>query len=192
MGTPRLSRKMETVLAALLTERTYADAAAKAGVSETTIYRWLRERPQFAAAHRDARRDIAQHTLTRLQRLTGLAADRLEAALTCGTPAVEVKAADTVYKFVFKGLDTLDLMAEVQELESLRDQHDTAAAAGPPEGDVGTGPDGEPDLGPPQAGPLGSAPGSGVQAGPLAGDDTPRVNDWLECIEDSCRPDPPV
>jgi len=42
MSAPRkLGRKQETVIAALLTEPTHAAAAAKAGVSEATLHRWL-------------------------------------------------------------------------------------------------------------------------------------------------------
>src|SRR5262249_61743375 len=37
----KLTAKQEALIAALLTEPTYAAAAAQAGVSEATMYRWL-------------------------------------------------------------------------------------------------------------------------------------------------------
>ena len=37
----KLTSKQEALIAALLTEPTYAVAAAKAGVAESTLYRWL-------------------------------------------------------------------------------------------------------------------------------------------------------
>src|SRR5262245_35709689 len=49
----KLIAKQEALIAALLTEPTYAQAAAKAGVSETTLYRWMRD-PAFRKAYRQA------------------------------------------------------------------------------------------------------------------------------------------
>jgi hypothetical protein len=40
-GRSKLTRKQEALIAALLTEPTHAAAAAKAGVSEATLHRWL-------------------------------------------------------------------------------------------------------------------------------------------------------
>jgi transposase-like protein len=47
----KLTSKQEVLIAALLTEPTYAAAAAKAGVSAATLYRWL-QLPSFRTAYR--------------------------------------------------------------------------------------------------------------------------------------------
>jgi DNA-directed RNA polymerase specialized sigma24 family protein len=52
-----LTDKQEAAIAALLTEPTYARAAAVAGISEGTLYRWL-HLPAFRAAFRQARRGL--------------------------------------------------------------------------------------------------------------------------------------
>jgi hypothetical protein len=72
----RLTSKQEALVAALLTEPTYAAAAAKAGVGQTTLYRWL-QRPEFRAAYRRARREIVKFAVCRMQSGTGQAVETL-------------------------------------------------------------------------------------------------------------------
>ena len=55
----KMNRKAEALIAALLTERTQALAAVKAGISEATAQRWLRD-PRFQSAYRLARRSIVE------------------------------------------------------------------------------------------------------------------------------------
>ena len=64
------TRKQESLIAALLTEPTYAAAAAKAGVGQTTLYRWLQQ-PDFRAAYRRARQEIVNSAIGRIQSTTG-------------------------------------------------------------------------------------------------------------------------
>ena len=82
----------ETLIAALLTEPTHAFAAAKAGVSEATVQRWQRK-PDSLTAYRLARRAVVESAVGRLQQVTGEAVEVLRRNLTCGTPAVEIRAA---------------------------------------------------------------------------------------------------
>lgn len=71
----KLSSRQEVLIAALLTEPTYAAAAAKAGVAETTVYRWL-HMPSFRDAYRRARREVVEAAVGRLQAATGQASRR--------------------------------------------------------------------------------------------------------------------
>jgi transposase len=66
----RLTNKQEALIAALLTESTNAAAAAKAGVGQTTLYRWM-QLPAFSAAYREARRGLMEATVGRLQAASG-------------------------------------------------------------------------------------------------------------------------
>lgn len=75
----KLSNKQEAVIAALLTESTQASAAAKAGIGETTLYRWFKL-PEFAAAYQEARRELVDGAIGRLQTATCQAAEALIAA----------------------------------------------------------------------------------------------------------------
>jgi len=90
----KIGRKQEAAIAALLTERTHADAAAKAGISEATLQRWFRDFG-FIAAYRAARRQIVEGGIGRVQRVFGEAVDTLRRNLTCWKPSVEIRAAAT-------------------------------------------------------------------------------------------------
>jgi hypothetical protein len=62
----KLTSRQESVIAALLTEPTYAAAAKKAGIGQTTLYRWLKL-PDFRAAFDEARRELVKSAQRRLQ-----------------------------------------------------------------------------------------------------------------------------
>ncbi len=70
----KMNRKAEALIAALRTERTQVLAAAKAGISEATAQRWLRD-PRFQAAYRHARRLIVESAVGKLQRTASKAVD---------------------------------------------------------------------------------------------------------------------
>jgi hypothetical protein len=91
-GRTKLNRKQETLIAAMLTEPTLAAAAAKAGISPATLYRWQKS-PRFAAAYEAARHQIVDNSIARLQRSADAAVDALERNLRCGHPAAEIRAA---------------------------------------------------------------------------------------------------
>jgi len=72
----KLSSRQEVLIAALLNEPTYASAAAKAGVAETTVYRWM-HLPEFRTAYRQARRELVERAIGRVQAATGQAVETL-------------------------------------------------------------------------------------------------------------------
>lgn len=68
-GTKTLTVKQQRAIAGLLAMRTYAEAAAAAGTSLPTLYRWMND-PQFRAeldAREAAMIDAAQRAVLRLQ-----------------------------------------------------------------------------------------------------------------------------
>lgn len=112
----KITRKGETLIAALLTESTHAAAAVKAGVSEATVQRWLKD-PTFQAAYRTARRGVVEVAVGRLQQVTAEAVEALRKNLTCGNPAVEVRAAIGVLDQAFHGIELIDLATQLDELQ---------------------------------------------------------------------------
>jgi inactivated superfamily I helicase len=72
MTTSRLTRKQEKAISALVSSRTNEEAAAAAGVTVRTLYRWL-NKPVFQAALLRARRIASRQVFSRLQQV-GLAA----------------------------------------------------------------------------------------------------------------------
>lgn len=121
------SRLEDAAIVALLAEPTIGKAAVAAGVSESTLYNWL-EDPSFQARYRDARRQVLEQAVSQLQRAAGQAVTVLvEIAEDGAAPqAARVSAAKTILDQAFRGLELLDLAAEVAELK--RRQADGEAA----------------------------------------------------------------
>jgi hypothetical protein len=115
------SRREETAIAALLSEPTIEAAATKAGIGESTLLRWLAE-PTFKARYRDARRQVVEAAVGRLQTVATKAVDTLERNLTCGIPAVEVGAAKSVLDQAIKAVELVDLAERVEQLEQAAPQ----------------------------------------------------------------------
>ena len=113
---PGLSRRQEAVLTALLSNPTIKDAAAAAGVAESTVWR-LMQRDDFQKAYREAQEKIFDGALGSLQGATTSAVDCLIRNLSCGTPSAEVQAAKTILDFTMKARELLDLGERVRELE---------------------------------------------------------------------------
>src|SRR5215203_4591079 len=114
-GSKRPQRE-EAALTALLSEPTIAKAAARAGVSESTLLRWMAE-PEFKARLRAARRSVVEAAIGRLQQAAAQAVDALARNLTCGIPAVEVGAARSVLDQAIKAVELVDLAERVEALE---------------------------------------------------------------------------
>jgi len=115
-GRTKLHRKQEALIAALLTEPSHASAAARAGVSEATLHRWLRL-PDFQAAYRLARRGVVETAIGRLQQATGKAVDALERNLTCGQAGSEIRAALGILAQALKAVELIDLVGRIEELK---------------------------------------------------------------------------
>jgi hypothetical protein len=106
----KITSKQEAVIAALLTEPTYALAAAKSGIGESTIYNWLRK-PSFRAAYRQARRELLEYAVGRLQAASGQAVDTLLVVATHGRrDSDRVRAAVALLKHAMRGLEDADLI----------------------------------------------------------------------------------
>jgi hypothetical protein len=84
-------------------------------VSEATAQRWLKK-PEFVAAYRRARRAVVEATIGRLQQAAVEAVEVLRRNMTCGVPAVEVRAAVAVLDQTLDGLELSDLAADVEAL----------------------------------------------------------------------------
>jgi hypothetical protein len=106
----KLTGKQEELIASLLTEPTHAAAAAKAGVSEATLYRWL-NLPAFRDAYRQARRDLVEGAVGRIQAATGQAVDTLLAIAKGGVKDGDrVRAAVALLDHAFRGLTDADVL----------------------------------------------------------------------------------
>src|ERR1051326_3147916 len=72
----KFERKKEATIAALLSERSHAEAARVVGIDLSTLKRWLRL-PEFLEAYRRARWDVMEQAYARVQQNTPVAASVL-------------------------------------------------------------------------------------------------------------------
>lgn len=111
----RLNAKQEALLAALLTEPTYAAAAAKVGVSRMTAYRWLKT-PHFQDTYRRARQELVNSAISRLQLGSGLAVDALMSVVVQSRrDSDRVRAAVVILDHAYRGLTDADLLTSTPD-----------------------------------------------------------------------------
>jgi hypothetical protein len=120
-----ISARQEKALAALLTEVTIETAAKNAGVTDVTMWRWMRE-PEFRRRYQEARRQIVEEAVGLMQRASKRAVATLVKNLDCGNPSVEVRSAQVILEQSFKGVELLELEARMSFLE----EHMPAEVAG--------------------------------------------------------------
>jgi hypothetical protein len=106
----RLTSKQEALIAALLIEPSYAAAAAKAGVGERTLYRWL-HLPDFRSAFRRARREVVEAAVGRSQAASGVGVETLiDVARNGRRDSDRVRAAIALLEQAWRGLSAADTL----------------------------------------------------------------------------------
>lgn len=114
-----LPENQRAALTALLASRTHKEAAGKCGLSEATIWRYLRD-PAFAEHYRRARRVVVDQAVYTLQAEASDAAAVLrDVAQDKQAPAAaRVAAARVIVGLAFKGLELGDLQDRIVSLEA--------------------------------------------------------------------------
>jgi hypothetical protein len=111
----KLSRREEAAIAALVSETTHAAAAAKAGIGEATLRRWL-QLPPFREAYRQARRQLVDAAVGRIQAATGQAVETLLAVAKTGAKDSDrVRAAIALLDHALRGLTDADALEGERE-----------------------------------------------------------------------------
>ena len=118
-GGAKLNRSQERAIAALLTSPSVAEAARAAGVSQRSLFGWMK-RPEFNRQYREARRQVIEHAVTLLQQATTKAAETLNRSMSCGHHATELRAAIAVMELSLKGIgrELTDADAEAEEADA--------------------------------------------------------------------------
>lgn len=118
----------EKAISALLSSVTVEAAAKKAGVSDRTLHRWLRD-GAFRQAYLAARRQVMEQAIGHLQRASLGAVEALVRNLKCGVPTVEVSAARAILEAGMKGVEMMEFEERLAAVEeSLAGQEGTAHA----------------------------------------------------------------
>ena len=95
-----MAKNTEKALAALLTNSSVKDAALASGLSEETLYRYLRDE-DFKNEYEDAKRQIVESAVSALQQAANEAVETLRRNLTCDNPQAEIRAAQLILDNVF-------------------------------------------------------------------------------------------
>jgi hypothetical protein len=115
----KFGRKKQQAIAALIELGTVKAAGETIDVSDSTLWRWMRE-PSFKSAYLTARRQVVEVAIAKVQRMTGEAADTLrEIMLSESNPASSrVQAAKTIIELSLRGIEIADILARIDALET--------------------------------------------------------------------------
>ncbi len=115
----KLTHKQERAVASLLVTSTLAEAAKQAGISEPTLWRWLKHE-EFQAAYRAARRETVAQVVAQLQRASGEAVEALRTIMAnpASRDGVRVTAARAILELAFKAVELEDIESRLTSLEA--------------------------------------------------------------------------
>jgi transposase-like protein len=113
------TRKERLFMQALLSSATIEDAAAIAGISPTTAYRWHAE-ASFKAEFRALQTELVEGSLVQLKMSMSEALAVLRSVMNNGgnPPAARVTAARAVLDNAFKAVETSDILERLEALEA--------------------------------------------------------------------------
>ncbi len=112
------ARKREKALGALLTEPTLQAAAKVSGVSEVTLWRWLKE-ADFAEAYRNLKLEVVGQAITRLQQISCAAVETLNSIMQNEAilASVRVNAAKSIIEMAIKAVEMDEIVRRIEEME---------------------------------------------------------------------------
>ncbi len=109
----------ERAILALLSEPTVVKAAAKSGVDESTLRRWIAADEAFKTAYAEARQATFEAGMGRIQALTARAVETLEDLLDATqSPNVRLGAARTVAEMGIHQHDAETILRKLEEVEA--------------------------------------------------------------------------
>jgi hypothetical protein len=104
----------------LLMKPTIQDAAEFANVSESTLYRWLRDDELFRQVYNDARHEAVRGATAKLQFACSTAVDALiELTHKNRPPSIRLQAAKSIIELAYRAVESEDMERRLTELESL-------------------------------------------------------------------------
>ena len=112
------------------------NAAHASGVGVRTLYRWIKDDPDFEAAYRAAKREAYGQSIARLHHLSSAAVSTLgKVMLDPKTPpATRVRAADSILNHTTKAIEVEGIEERMAELEQAMED----AKPGAPRGTLGS------------------------------------------------------
>lgn len=122
-----LPPNQERALQAMLTEPTLKAAAAAAGISYETLYRYKKD-PVFARRLREAQREMTDLTVTRLQQAAPEAVTVLRNLMKKedAPPSARISAARTLLDYSLRAGELEELRAQVEALQEYKEEQQRA------------------------------------------------------------------
>lgn len=102
------------------------EAIKKAGISQTTAYKYLKD-PKFNEAYRRNRRETMQQVTSKLQQSALTAVETLNHVMTDtenSTASARVQASKIILENAYRGLEMEDLLEKLEQLEKRFDSSD--------------------------------------------------------------------
>ncbi len=113
---PKQTNK-EKALSALVNSPSIREASRASGLSEETLYRFLKDK-EFLAEYRSARRATVENAITQIQNATSEAVETLQRNLRCENPAAEIRAAQIILDNALKGVELVDILERLEQIEN--------------------------------------------------------------------------
>ncbi len=127
---PELSLQQQRAIEALLSARSYADAARHAGCNERSLRRWLRD-DFFRDKYRQARREAAGRTFALMHSVMARGAKVLDEIVhdSAASPSARVSALRLAWEWGQRGYELEDIEDRLDYLDALsvRTRRDRAA-----------------------------------------------------------------
>jgi hypothetical protein len=119
----KLTPKQESALLALLSHGTIEAAYEAAGVSKSTMWRWM-QLSEFQTRYRAARRQLVEVAISQLQNACTKAARVLVeiAEDKEASPSARVSAAKTIIEQSISAVELVDMMERIERLEELANE----------------------------------------------------------------------
>lgn len=121
-----LRPNQDRAVAVILNTRTYQEAAIELGVSERSIYRWMKD-DDFRTDLRQARRERLRGATIRLQQIASNAFDTLETVMSDHegrTSTSRVSAARVALDYAYRAGELEDRDEHLANLEQYKKQHE--------------------------------------------------------------------
>ncbi len=117
-----MNEKQEKAIPALLACSTLSEAAAVVGITERTLYNWLKDE-SFSNEYRAARWQAAGQAIARLQSIASEAAEALQDVYSDkeNPASSRVSAARTVLELSIKAVELENLEARITALEQQKE-----------------------------------------------------------------------
>ena len=117
----KMERKKEKAIACLIAQPSITLAAQEAGISQSTMYRWLNDE-EFQMAYRKAKKEIVGHALTQVQKSVTKAVETLLEVMGNGVvESAKVSAAKTILELAIKAVEIEELEERLTILERRMD-----------------------------------------------------------------------